>query len=340
MKAVAQIVPVSNATTDEEELERRLEGLMLALVSGERFERLGAMAHEHLFTGAPKPRGRLAFAAGRALEIDESQQLAWAAACALLHSASLIHDDIQDGSRYRRGGYSVWVRHGRAQAINAGDLLLMLPTLAIDHLDVEPALRWSLALATSRRAVDTVRGQSLEMCLASSRRRDWASYTEAVEKKTSTMFALPVHGALLLAGWSESRAERIANRFSSVGLMHQLAHEFEDLFGKTEHRGAYVREGRISGLVVEHLERSAGALDTIGPILAKPAEDTSDEDVQRFAGEVARSGAVGAVLDRMARIVVAIHGDEELSHAPALHAVAITAVDAIANSVGSLARHR
>ncbi len=338
MNALAQVIPADVAPTDEAELERQLEGLMLTLVSGERFERLCAIVHEHLFTGAPKPRGRMAFAATQALGLDESLQVGWAAACAVIHSASLIHDDIQDGSRYRRGGYSVWVRHGWAQAINAGDLLLMLPNIAIEHLDVDVALRWSLALATSQHAVDTVRGQSLEMCLASSRRRDWASYSEAVEKKTSTMFALPVHGAALLAGWSEARAARAAQRFVRIGLLRQLAAELVDLYGEADRRGAYVREGRISGVVVEHLERDG--LHSIGPILAKPAEQTTDDDVRSFAETLEHSGARAAVHERMARIAAELNGDEVLSAEPALHAVAVASADAIVASVAELPSRR
>ncbi len=324
---------------DEGELERRLECHMLTLVSGERFERLGAIVHEHLFTGAPKPRGSLALAATAALGLDEERQVGWAAACALLHSAGLIHDDIQDRSRYRRGGYSVWVRHGSAQAINAGDLLLMLPTLAIDGLDVDAELRWALSLATSRRAVETVRGQSLEMCLMSSRRRDWSSYIEAVEMKTSAMFALPVHGAGLLAGWSEERAERIATRFQRIGLMRQLAGELIDLYGRRKPLyGAYVREGRISGLVVEHIARDPKGLDTLGPILAKAPEDTRDEDVAAFAEHVDASGSRSAVIDRIERLCTEVHEDDVLAEEPALAAVAHSMASAVVTSVDASSR--
>ena len=104
-----------------------VERLMLELCSGERLDRLGAILWEHVNTGGKRLRARLALASCQALGGTREQAVAWAAACELLHNATLIHDDLQDGDEVRRGREALWVRHGAAQAINAGDLALMLP---------------------------------------------------------------------------------------------------------------------------------------------------------------------------------------------------------------------
>ena len=83
----------------------------------------------------------------------------WAAAVELLHNATLIHDDIQDGDQVRRGQPTTWVRHGQAQAINAGDLLLMLP-LALSQLQTSDSVRWQLSWRLADQAASIVRGQS------------------------------------------------------------------------------------------------------------------------------------------------------------------------------------
>ena len=41
----------------------------------------------------------------------------------LMHNFFLVHDDIEDGDRFRHGRDSVWVRYGQAHGINIGDLL-------------------------------------------------------------------------------------------------------------------------------------------------------------------------------------------------------------------------
>src|SRR5512138_306013 len=54
-----------------------------------------------------------------------------ATAVELIHNFSLIHDDIQDRSEYRRHRRTVWALWGEAQAINAGDEMFVLAQLAL-----------------------------------------------------------------------------------------------------------------------------------------------------------------------------------------------------------------
>ncbi|MGC9332554.1 MAG: polyprenyl synthetase family protein, partial [Anaerolineae bacterium] len=52
---------------------------------------------------------------------EAEQALPAAAAVELVHNFSLVHDDIQDGSRFRRGRPTVWAIWGMPHAINVGD---------------------------------------------------------------------------------------------------------------------------------------------------------------------------------------------------------------------------
>jgi hypothetical protein len=117
-----------------------VEDAMSRLAVGTRLERSGHMVQEHLATGGKRLRSRLALSAIEAMGGTREHGVGWAAACELVHNATLIHDDLQDGDRVRRGNPTTWVRHGAAQAINAGDLLLMLPFLAIEAVPAEVTL--------------------------------------------------------------------------------------------------------------------------------------------------------------------------------------------------------
>jgi geranylgeranyl diphosphate synthase type I len=307
---------------DEAAVER-VKALMLKLAAGERFERLGAIVQEHLHTGGKRLRARLALAAAEALGAERSGALAWAAACELLHNASLIHDDVQDHDEYRRGRFSVWVRHGEAQAINAGDLLLMLPFRAIEHVEAPAATKWALAQAVARRGEETVRGQSLEMSLWASCRWDWASYDEAAAGKTSALMVLPVHGAALLAGRGAAAAERLSDCFRDLGLLFQMQDDVVDLFGDKgrDRPGGDVREGRVSALVVEHLTRNPEDVAWLCPILGKPREETTDADVERVA-RAFEAGALQGVLQRIRAVEARILAAPPLLEEPGLWAVA------------------
>jgi hypothetical protein len=208
--------PPERVDATESSVMEEVEALMLQLAAGDRFERLGAIVQEHLLSGGRKLRARMALAALEAFDVELDRGLAWAGACELLHNASLIHDDLQDRDEVRRGKYCVWVRHGEAQAINAGDLLLMLPFVAVEHVPTDNGTRWELSRALARRAEETVRGQSLEMTLFTSCRWDWASYDDAARGKTSALMSLPVQGAALLAGRDAETAWELSRSASAI----------------------------------------------------------------------------------------------------------------------------
>src|SRR5690606_34032688 len=133
-----------------------------------------------------------------------------------------IHDDIQDGDRMRRGRPAVWTQYGVGQAINSGDALLMLPTLAIEAGEYPGETAWALAACLHRRAVYTANGQALEMALVSHADIGWSDYERAASGKTGQLFALPFEGAALLFGHNRDTAREIGDATVSLGLLYQI----------------------------------------------------------------------------------------------------------------------
>ena len=162
---------LATAFLEQGSLMARVESRMHEL-AGERVDDPGAqMVHEHLATGGKRLRARLALAACQALGGSAKDAIDWAAAVELLHNASLVHDDIQDGDRTRRGKPALWVTHGAAQAINTGDLLLMLPFRALADYSAETQA--SLVQILASYAERTARGQIRELRLTASAERVW-----------------------------------------------------------------------------------------------------------------------------------------------------------------------
>jgi len=158
---------------------------------------------------------------------DPEQALPAAAAVELTHNFSLIHDDIQDQSRFRRGRLTVWAIWGEAQAINAGDSLFVLarnallklgeggtppPTIleAVDRLD-ETCLR-------------LCRGQFLDMSFEQSNAVSQEAYLEMIEGKTATLLAC----AGYLGGLIARNDRRQAQVFWDLGLALGLAFQIQD----------------------------------------------------------------------------------------------------------------
>jgi geranylgeranyl diphosphate synthase type I len=260
-----------------------------------------AMVREHLATGGKRLRAALALDAFRALGGQPADAVAWAAACELLHNASLVHDDLQDGDRVRRGAPALWTTWGAHQAINAGDLMLMLPTLALEHLETSGERKWALAQCVARYAARTACGQSNEMSLRGDVLMDREAYVRSASGKTAGLFGMPVEGAALLAGRSVNEARRLARPFETLGLLFQVQDDVLDLFGEKGRGevGADVREGKISALAVAHVELHPEDRLWLASILRTPRERTSDEAVAEVIARFADGGALDVVLRRI-----------------------------------------
>lgn len=301
-----------------------VEHLMRILASGERLERGGVMVQEHLATGGKRIRARLALSATAALGGQREDALGWAAAVELLHNATLIHDDIQDGDRMRRGQPTTWVRHGASQAINAGDLLLMLPFLAVGHGDLPATVRWHLSEALARHATSIVRGQVEDLDLLSSENFQQSSYLRVVRNKTGGLFSLPVEGAALITGRTSEDAQSLADAFMPLGTLFQMQDDVLDLYGSKgrEVPGADIREGKVSALVVNHLARHPEERSWLVNLLRTEREATEQSEVERTIRRFRDSGALSDTLNQIRTLAASVHTSPVLNAAPALHRVA------------------
>jgi geranylgeranyl diphosphate synthase type I len=307
-----------------EEAIAQVEFFMFHLAAGARLDKCGAIVGEHLATGGKRLRARLALAACAALGASVSDGVGWAAACELLHNASLVHDDLQDGDRTRRGQPTTWVRHGLPQAINAGDLLLMLPTLAVEQVPAPDAVRWQLARGIADHAAETVRGQALDLSLLPSRRTTWEDYEQATSGKTAALLSLPVFGAALIAGRDLATASALARALRPLGVLFQAQDDVLDLFGnKGRSRvGSDIREGKVSALVAEHLRLYPEDADWLLEILEMPRDETPDHIVEAVRLRFRDGGALEEVLDRIYALARSVFLSTTLAREPELHRVA------------------
>ena len=309
--------------------------LMVRLAVGTRLDRVGAIAHEHLMTGGKRTRARLALAAADAVGVSRSTAAPWAAACELLHQASLVHDDIQDGDTVRRGKTAAWARHGVPAAINTGDLLLMLPWTAVSEVPTDEATRWRLAKVAAMRAEETVRGQGWDLDLLHADRVEILDWQNAARGKSGALLALPVQGAVLLAGIAEASAADLAEPFSLMGALYQACDDLVDLYGDKgrEAPGNDLREGKVSLLVVEHLARHSGDRADLLTLLRKPREATSADEVGFWIERFDEKGTRAACVDRIRSLERQILDHPVLCAVPDLRDVAVDLVGRVSGGV-------
>ncbi len=321
---------------------RAVDAMMLRLAVGERVDLAGHIVSEPLRTGGKRLRARLAFACGDALGLPLETLIPWASACEMLHNATLVHDDVQDGDRFRRGHPTVWARYGAGQAINAGDLMLMLPFMAVGEIDAGPTARARLYSAVAQAAAQTVRGQSEEMDLPNRDEVRWEQWVEAAEGKSGALLGLPVQGAAILAGLDDRSARAMYSAFSRAGVLYQLQDDLLDLSlekGKAR-RASDVREGKVSALVVAHLElHPSEAADTFA-LLRSPARRADEAAIEAFIERLFQGGAVAWVQEQVENAARSVLEDPTLRAVPELAGVAgdlVAHVQRAASEIGALA---
>lgn len=317
--------PSSNGLLANERGLSETEQLMYKLVNNTVSKRAKEMLFQHLSTGGKRFRVRLALATIEALAGDRAQAVAWAAAVELLHNASLVHDDIQDGDRMRRGEPTLWARYGKAQAINAGDMLLMLPFMAINEVPADALVRSHLSALLARRAADTVSGQVEELDMLSEKRLSFTEYVAMVRRKTGELLALPVQGAALIAGREFEEAQTIANPFIDLGTLFQLQDDILDLYGdKGRGRvGSDLYEGKVSALVAAHLMAYPEERGWLLGLLEKDRDETPVSEVERAIEKFRNRGALDYVISFIMQIILQIDQSKSLRDEPALHRVAM-----------------
>lgn len=331
--------PLRSAAVEEALFD--VEKTMTRLAHGHRVDRAGIMAAQQIATGGKRIRARLALEACASFGVDRATAIKWAAAVELLHNATLIHDDIQDGDTTRRGRPTVWATHGVAQAINAGDLMLMLPFLAVAEMDNErKAELFSIVAET---ATHIVRGQVEELGLKEAGRLDVESYVSACRGKTGALMALPVVGAAILGGRSASEAQALGEYFIELGVLFQIQDDVVDLFGDKGRGqiGCDIYEGKVSALLVAHIEQSPETERVVMGIIDKPRSETTEDDVEKVKGLYVLSGALDRVMDMMCEIRDDVLGSALLRKEADIRHLAVTLVEmALAPLAGQVSASR
>jgi len=150
-----------------------------------------------------------------------------ASAVELVHNFSLVHDDIQDKSRERRGRPTLWTRWGIAQAINTGDALLVLSRLSAFRLRASghPAPTVLEVQRTLDEAcLHLTKGQHLDLAFEDRDRVGVAEYMEMIEGKTAALIAAATSAGAALA----RAAPRVLDAYREFGRNLGLAFQIQD----------------------------------------------------------------------------------------------------------------
>ncbi len=163
-----------------------------------------------------------------------------AVAVELVHNFSLVHDDIEDGSHYRRGRRTLWDLWGAAQAINAGDGLFVLAWQALHQLadrGVSLARCRAANQALNRACLLLCEGQHFDMAFEGRLDVDRHQYLAMIRRKTATLLATAAQIGVLVASDDPTLADHYYHFAESLGLAFQIQDDILGIWGDEEHTG-------------------------------------------------------------------------------------------------------
>ncbi|MDC1499096.1 polyprenyl synthetase family protein [Amylibacter sp.] len=188
---------------------------------------LSDAAFYHFKTPGKMLRAKMAMQSASSAKIDISISLLWAASVEVLHNASLIHDDICDGDKQRRGRASIWIKFGRDTALTLGDWLIALSfELASEAAEMSNTPRLVGILA--RHMATTTAGQAMEFKWDST--QSWDVYLKIAADKTAPLLTAPIHGVTLMSGTS-GLGFAISGYFCDLGKAYQIANDILNFKG-------------------------------------------------------------------------------------------------------------
>src|SRR5690606_18165313 len=144
-----------------------------------------------------------------------------AVAVELVHSFSLIHDDIEDGDETRHHRPSLWWQYGRGPAVYAGLSLWGLAYQTLDRAH-ERGLSADRTLAARRVLNDACRemieGQHQDLTYEVRLDVTMAEYLEMIERKSAALLGASLQLGAIVAGSDDEEAARFAKYGREIGL--------------------------------------------------------------------------------------------------------------------------
>ncbi len=286
-----------NFTTPIQESIRLVEERMHAQSEGHHPE-LGAALEHLLSSGGKRIRPSVALLTGGMFGADTDRLITLGAAIELLHTATLVHDDLIDGSLLRRGIATLNSQWSPAATVLTGDFIFAQAAKLAAETDSVAVMRvFAETLAT------IVNGEITQMFSS----RGLASrddYYRRIYAKTASMFELATTAAALLSPVDEETVEIIRQFGYDIGMAFQIIDDILDFTGEQDTVGKPVasdlRQGLITLPALYYLEANPKDPD-MQSIIA--GNFFSDERMKRLVSAIRKSGAIEQAEDEARRFI-------------------------------------
>ena len=233
----------------------------------------------HAVAGGKRIRPVILALAAECVRGGRADGNAYTAACAveLLHTESVIHDDIIDDETVRRGGKPFHAKYGRDAGILTGDFVLGL-ILNISSKLNDPRITKDLATT----AMLMSEGEMIEMRLGRGGDVTFDDYLRVIEYKTATAFEVAARIGAVMGGGTQEQVEAFTEFGRNLGIAYQIRDDLTDwknedkvfntlLRGSKNPRGVFER---MDGMLRDYSSKAGAGLRRVPDGKAKRGLET------------------------------------------------------------------
>jgi len=250
-------------------------------------------ALEHLLAaGGKRIRPTLGLLVGNMLGAPEEKLITLGASVELLHTATLVHDDLIDGALLRRGMPTLNARWSPAATVLTGDFLFARAAKLAAETDYLPLMKlFSETLAI------IVNGELTQMFSARGV-IERENYYDRIYSKTASLFEMSSLAAAMVGTADEAMRASMKTFGYEVGMAFQIVDDILDFTGEQSAVGKPIGSDLLNGLVtlpaIYYAEENPNDED----VLSLPNGGWKDTDrVQRIVDNIRKNAAVEKAMD-------------------------------------------
>ncbi len=282
----------------EDEL-KDFEREMAELPVGE--SRIEKAAHHLLDMGGKHLRPLCLAVAAKSGSGFDARARQLAVAVELVHSATLLHDDVIDLGDSRRGHSTSRMIYGNAASIYAGDWLLVQALMRIQKAGV-PDLMDSMLVIIN----DMVHAESLQLDNRGRINSSFEDYFQVVEGKTAALFRWALYAGAKVGAHSEDECVKLESYGRHLGIAFQAVDDLLDVDGDAQVTGKALftdlREGKMTYPLLVALERDPSLQGAVLECAQKPPEQPLPASaLESVLASLHNTGAIEACREFAAR---------------------------------------
>jgi geranylgeranyl pyrophosphate synthase len=270
------------------------------------YPQLTAVLHSLLDSGGKRLRPALALFAGRFFTVERARLVSLAASVEMLHTATLVHDDLIDGALVRRGSATVNARWNAGATVLTGDYLFARSAALAaetDHVRVMSIFADTLMTICSGELRQIFDRHDLP-CLDSEQAWQVAldRYDQRIHAKTASLFAAATESAAVLGGAPEVQIDALRDYGRFLGMAFQIIDDVLDFRGDADLLGKPVgsdlREGIVTLPALQYLRIHPND-ERLARVVGGSERRTGNSQLVRDVVQAIRdSGAVSLAMER------------------------------------------